>query len=569
MPRREVRRFEIPLRHDRFSIWVRLILICRREHGCNAPPIPVGIKLLFSWDNFSLDTDRRELRWGGQLRSIEPQVFDVLEYLLRNRNRVVSRDNLLSAVWSGRIVSEGTLASRINAVRIAIDDNGEDQRLIRTIPRKGFRFVGKVEEDIGTATFPSAATLSMAQATTDALALNCPSLAVLPFTNMSNDPEQDYFADGITEDIITALSRIRWLFVIARNSTFTYKGRAVDVKQVGRELGVRYALEGSVRYAGDRVRITAQLIDAVVGGHLWADRFDGRLEDVFDLQDRVTASVVSAITPKLEQAETERAKRKPTENLNAYDYFLRGMASFYRYTKEANSAALRLFHRAIDLDPDFGVAYGIAAQCYVQRYGNRWMIDPPQEIVEAARLARQAIELGRDDARALASAGNALDYLARDPQAGAVFIDRARTLSPNLAIAWLASGWVRVHLGDPEVAIPHFAQAMRLSPVDPMMFMMQTGTAYAHFYAGRSEEAASWAERAWREKPNWLPTLRLIAASGGLAGHCDDAQTAVARLHELDPEFRVSSIKGWSRATTRPEDLARLEEGLRKAGLPE
>src|SRR5262249_30188968 len=249
-------------------------------------------------------------------------------------------------------------------------------------------------EHIGAAALPAAAAPSLAQATTDSLPLpDRPSIAVLPFTNMSGDPARDYFADGMTEDIITELSRFRWLFVIARNSTFTYKGRAVDIKQVGRELGVRYVLEGGVRQTSDRVRITAQLIDATTGGHLWADRFDGPLEDVFDVQDRVTASVVRAIAPKLEQAETERAKRKPIENLNAYDYFLRGKASFYRYTKDANSEALRLFYRAIDLDPDFAAAYGMAAQCYDQRHGNRWMIDRSQEIVEAVRLARQAVEL--------------------------------------------------------------------------------------------------------------------------------------------------------------------------------
>src|SRR5262249_8593166 len=237
---------------------------------------------------------------------------------------------------------------------------------------------------------------------------------VLPFTNMSGDPGRDYFADGMTEDIITELSRFRWLFVIARNSTFTYKDRAVDIKQVGRQLGVRYVLEGGVRQASDRVRVTAQLIDATTGAHLWADRFDGRLEDVFDVQDRVTASVVCAIAPKLEQAETERAKRKPTENLNAYDYFLRGMASFYQITREAISEALQLFYRAIDLDRDFAAAYGMAATCYAQRRANRWMIDRSQEIAEAVRLARQAVELGRDDAVALWLGGVVLGVLTRD-----------------------------------------------------------------------------------------------------------------------------------------------------------
>ena len=260
-----------------------------------------------------------------------------------------------------------------------------------------------------------------------------PSIAVLPFQNMSGDPEQEYFADGIVEEIITALSRMRWLFVIARNSSFTYKGRAVDVKQVGRELGVRYVLEGSVRKAANRVRITGQLIDASTGAHLWADRFDGALEDIFDLQDQVTASVVGAIAPKLEQAEIERAKRKPTESLDAYDYYLRGMASFHQGTREANDEALPLFYRAIELDPDFASAYGMAAWCYAQRKMNGWVTDRAQEIAETARLARRAAELGKDDAVALCAGGFALAYVVGDLDDGGAMIDRALVLNPNLA----------------------------------------------------------------------------------------------------------------------------------------
>ncbi len=391
----------------------------------------------FLFEDCTVDTNRREIRRGTAVVSPGPQVFDLLVYLISNRDRVVSKDDLLEAVWRGRNVSEQTLTSHINAVRKAIGDSGDEQRLIRTVPRKGFRFVGEVQEGRVAAAFAVAPPPPAALVATEPLALpDRPSIAVLPFTNMSGDPARDYFADGMTEDIITELSRFRWLFVIARNSTFTYRDRAVDVKQVGRELGVRYVLEGGVRQASDRVRITAQLIDATTGAHLWADRFDGRLEDVFDVQDRVTASVVTAITPKLEQAETDRAKRKRTENLNAYHYFLRGMASFYRCAKEANGKALRMFYRAIDLDPDFAAACGMAAACYGQRYGNNWMIDPSQEVAEAVRLARQAVELGRDDAVALCTGGHVLDYLGRDPEAGAVFIDRARTLNPNLAPAW-------------------------------------------------------------------------------------------------------------------------------------
>jgi TolB-like protein/Tfp pilus assembly protein PilF len=325
-----------------------------------------------------------------------------------------------------------------------------------------------------------------------------PSIAILPFENMSRDPDQDYFADGMVEEIITALSRMRWLFVIARNSSFTYKGRTVDVKQVGRELGVRYVLEGSVRKAGNRVRITGQLIDTSTGAHLWADRFDGALEDIFDLQDQVTASVVGAIAPKLEQAEIERARRKPTDNLDAYDFYLRGLAGIHQWTKEGNDEALSNLDRAIELDPGFAVAYGMAARCYSQRKANGWVKDRALEVAQAERLARRAAELGRDDAVALCTAGLVLGYVVGDLDDGAAFTGRALVLNPNLAWAWVFSAWVKVLLGEPEVAIERFAHAMRLSPQDPQIFNMHSGTSAAHLFAGRYAEALSWAETAVR-----------------------------------------------------------------------
>ena len=395
-----------------------------------------------------------------------------------------------------------------------------------------------------------------------------PSIAVLPFQNMSGDPEQEYFADGVVEDIITALSRIRWLFVIARNSSFTYKGRAVDVKQVGREFGVRYVLEGSVRKAANRVRVTGQLIDVSTGAHLWGDRFEGALEDIFDLQDQVTASVIGAIAPQLEHAEIERAKRKPTDSLDAYDYFLRGMASYYGRTREAINEALPLFYKAIELDTNFASAYGMAAWCYAWRKINGWMTDRTQEIAETARLARRAAELGPDDAVALSRGAQALGYVVGDLDAATTFVDRALAINPNLAGAWYASGWVRVFLGESDVAIKHFAQAMRLSPLDPHSIGMQAGTAFAHFMAGRFDEASLWAGKAMWEHTNYLTTLFIAAASNALAGRPAEAQKALARLCELYPTLRVSNVKEWA-AFRRPEDLARLEEGLRKAGLPE
>src|SRR5215510_9105358 len=331
-----------------------------------------------------------------------------------------------------------------------------------------------------------------------------PSIAVMPFNNMSGDPEQEYFADGIVEEIITALSRMRWLFVIARNSSFTYKGRAVDVKQVGRELGVRYVLEGSVRKAASRVRITGQLIDTSTGVHLWAERFEGSLEDVFDLQDQVAASVVGAIAPKLEQAEIERAKRKPTASLDAYDYYLRGMAAVHLWTREGNEEALAHFQRAIELDPGFASAHGMAARCYSQRKAGGWVVDRARNIAEAERAARRAVELGKEDALALATSGMALAYVVGDLDDGAAFIDQALVLNPNLAWAWLFSGFVKAWLGEPEATIERVTRAMRLSPQDANFFNMQTAMAHAHFLAGRYAEALSWAEAAVRGHPNYV-----------------------------------------------------------------
>jgi TolB-like protein/class 3 adenylate cyclase len=360
-----------------------------------------------------------------------------------------------------------------------------------------------------------------------------PSIAVLPFQNMGLDPEQDYFADGVVEDIITALSRFSELFVIARNSSFTYKGRAVDVKQVGRELGVRYVLEGSVRKAGNRVRITGQLIDAIIGAHLWADHFDGSLDNIFDLQDEIAVSVVGAIAPKLQQAEIERAKRKPTGSLDAYDYYLRGVASLYRWTRDASDEALRLFYRAIDLDPEFGSAYGMAARCQIWRSANRW-ISEENEKLEAVRLARLAVVFGSEDAAALAAAGLALAYLANDLDAGATFIDRALAMNPNMATAWHFSCWIRIMLGLPDLALSHERRAMRLSPLDPLLGHMQTAAALAELCAGRFVEASLCAQKA-RNLANYPIGLGVAAASSALAGRLEEAQNAVARLRQLIP----------------------------------
>ena len=396
-----------------------------------------------------------------------------------------------------------------------------------------------------------------------------PSIAVLPFENLSGDPEQEYFADGMVEEIITALSRFRNLFVIARNSSFTYKGRAVDVKHVGRELGVRYVLEGSVRKGGDRVRITGQLIDASTGAHLWADRFEGRLAEVFDLQDQVAVSVVGAITRRLEDAEIERAKRKPTEDLDAYDYYLRGLAIANHMTRDANQEALQLFDHAIQRDPDFTLAHARAAYCYVQRKANGWIVDREVEVATAARLARRAIEIGRDDAVALSYGGHTLAYVVGDLDNGAAFVDRALVLNSNFAAAWASSGFMKLCLGEPDVAIDHEGRATRLSPFDPRLFVWQFITAFAHYCAGRHREAISWAENSLRDQPNFASAMRILAASLALEGRIGEAQKATARLLAADPALRASKLDDVMPPFRRPEDRVKFVEGLRQAGLPE
>jgi TolB-like protein len=395
-----------------------------------------------------------------------------------------------------------------------------------------------------------------------------PSIAVLPFQNLSADPEQEYFADGVVEDITMALSLFRWLFVIARNSSFTYKGRAVDMKQVGRELGVRYVLEGSVRKAGNRVRISGQLIDAETGAHLWAGRFEGALEDMFDLQDHVTSSVVAAIAPKLQREEIRRARRKPTENLDAYDYYLRGLASARRWTRDANAEARQLFRKAIELDPGLACAYGMAAWCCVRSKALGWMNERVQESAEAVRMARQAVLLGGNDPVALCMGGYALAFVAHEFDDAAAFMDRGLAVNPNTAQAWTLSGWLRVWRGEPDLALEHLGHAMRLSPLDPNMFGMHGGMAYAHFLAGRYDIAASSAETAMRDNPTFLLAMCISAASNALAGRPELAQRAMSRALACDPNPHASNLRDLA-PFRREEDFARFARALREAGLPE
>jgi adenylate cyclase len=399
-----------------------------------------------------------------------------------------------------------------------------------------------------------------------------PSIAVLPFQNMSGDHEQEYFADGVVEEIITALSRFKALFVIARNSSFTYKGRAVDVKQVGRELGVRYVLEGSVRRAANRLRITGQLIDASTGSHLWADRFEGAIQGVFELQDLVTESVVGAIAPAIDRAEIERVKRKPTDSLDAHGHYLRGLAKLYqfdiRHTVAALDDALHSFQRAIDIDPEFASAYAGSAACYVSaKAAGRRITATADEMIELKRLTQRATELGKDDAWALTLSAWAFAYSGRELHVGSGVIDRALALNSNLAEAWHCSGWIKNWLGQRDVALERFARAMRLSPFDPHIAFMKSGNAHCYFFLGHYDEAVNWAVLAFQDAAENQAVLRIKAASHMLAGQAEKAQEALARLRQLNPTLRVSNLKDVLGPYAR-EDLSRYEDALRRAGLP-
>ena len=395
-----------------------------------------------------------------------------------------------------------------------------------------------------------------------------PSIAVLPFQNMSGDPEQEYFADGMVEDIITALSRFKSLFVIARNSSFTYKGKAVDIKQVGRELGVRYVLEGSVRKAGGRVRITGQLIDSQSGAHLWADRFDGPLEDIFDLQDRVTTSVVGAIVPALNSAELNRAKRTPVENLDAYDCLLRGVAIFRQFTQEACTQALHLYYRAIELDPDFATPYGMATHYYSSSKLQGWDFDQERAEAEVRRLSERVSALGQNDAWALCTAGFSLVWVCREYDAGATFVDKAIAINPNLASAWMQRGAISTFRGEHEAALEQFSKVRRISPLGSDFHLTQGYAGIPHLFLGRYEEAARCALDASAHLANWLVGPLISAAANGFVGNTVEAQKGLAQLRRIRPDLRLSNL-GETFTYRRPEDLLKLVEGLRLAGLPE
>jgi TolB-like protein len=517
--------------------------------------------VILAFGDHRLDIARRELRRRGELVDLEPKAFDLLAFLVLNRDRVVSKDDMLRAVWQGRIVSESALTTRINAVRRAVSDDGVAQRVVRTFIRKGVRFVGEVTE-IADDRECAADAEPVVRPRSEK-----PSLAVLPFENLTGDPEQGYFVDGMVEDITTAIARFPWLFVIARNARLAFKGRAGDVKQVARDMGVRYLLEGSVRKAGNRVRIAGQLIDSVTGAHIWAERFDGTLDDVFGFQDRVAAGVAGAIEPKLRLAEIERAGRKPTANLDAYDLCLRAQAQVYKRTEQSMAESVRLARRALELDRSYAPAMARLGLSQMMRYQRHWIPAAGSEVEEGIRMARQAIAAGGDDPLVLDFAGLTLSVLAGDNDAALSALDQAIVLNPNFALAFGHRALVLAYLNQPEEAISSAEQAIRLSPFDPGMFSFCATLGVAHFAAHRYEVALRWAEEALRENCG-TPALRLKLSLCGYLDRAEEAADCILRFKAAGAEVTVAYLMSTVGKGAATALVAHLAEGLRKAGVP-
>ena len=522
----------------------------------------------FVFDNQKLDTDRRELRRGCGSISVEPQVFDLLVYLVRNHDRVVSKDDLIASVWGGRVVSESTMASRINAARKAVGDSGKDQRLIRTIPRRGFRFVGAVHAQPGDNQSTRGAEPALEEIPEQpraALPLpDRPAIAVLPFINMSDDPEQEYFSDGISEDIITALSKLRWFYVIARNSSFIYKGKSVPLKQIADELGVGYVVEGSVRKGGDRVRITVQLNDVTTGSHIWAEHYDRNLTDVFAVQDEITEAIVAAIEPQIYAAENFRARRKPPNSMDAWDLVMRALSHYWRVTRHDNLVAQALLEKAIAIDPNYGQALGVLATSHSFCAHMGWA-DMATALPVAERAAVAAIQADSEDPWAHnALAGVHLSRRRFDDSLSE--FELALRLNPNFSLAQGYHGLALSYCGRWEEGNAAARRALRLSPRDPLSALYYGICAYAQFVGRNYDEAMRLSREAIRQRGDFVGAHRVLTAAAGMAGQAEVAKLALQDLRRAQPNISLTWIANqmpWRHDADREHYL----QGLRSAGL--
>jgi TolB-like protein len=516
----------------------------------------------FLFTDHVLDTDRQELSRAGTGVPVEPQVFDLLLYLVENRERVVSKDDLFDNIWEGRIVSESTLTSRINAVRKAVGDSGRDQRLVRTVARKGFRFVGDVCES-KPETKPQENLIHLPNKD-NLLSLDRPAIAVLPFTNMSEEPEQEYFSDGISEDIITALSKLRWFYVIARNSSFVYKSKSVHLKQIGADLGVGYVVEGSVRKGRDRVRITVQLNDVMTGSHIWAERYDRNLADVFAVQDEITQAIVAAIQPQLYAAENFRARRKPPDSMDAWDLVMRALSHYWRVTRQDNVVAQALLEKAINIDPNYGQALGVLAASHTFSAHMGWET-MANAVPIAERAALAAIRADSEDAWAHYALASVYLFNRRFEDSLAEF-ELALGLNPNFSPAMGYYGVALAYCGRWEEGDRAARHALRLSPRDPFAAIYCGVAAYSQFVGRNYEEAIQLSREALRHRADFVGAHRVLTAAAAAAGLDDLASAALRELRRVQPNISLEWI-----ATEMPfkHEEGRLcyLDGLRRAGL--
>src|SRR5215469_10554064 len=517
-----------------------------------------------SFGPFCLDLRRAELRRDGQPVRLHRRALGILCALAEAKGEIVGKDELMARLWPSRVVEEGNLHVHVSALRKSLDERGEGHSFVVTIPGRGYRLAdltGLRSAQLAEGSLPSQLPLP-----------DKPSIAVMPFANLSGDPDQEYFADGMVEEIITALSRIRWLFVIARTSTFSYKGRSLDLKRIGRELGVRYVLEGSVRKGGGRVRISAQLIEAETGAHLWAAHFDGSLEAIFDLQDQVAISVAGVIEPALQAVEIRRALDRPRNDPTAYDLYLRALRATGSGEKKDYLEALDWLSRAIEQDATCGPALALSALYHTALSGSGWADDPEAPRQTAISLARRAVRNAGDDAGTLGRAAYALAYLGEDIDAATALIDRSLHINPSFADGWRWSGWLRLWAGLPDAAIDQFEKSLRLNPHAPLGgTLMANGV--AHFFARRLDQARTMLSLSLQQYPDWIPTNRFLAACYGHLGQLDEAKIIVKRLRALtpvvlpnadnwrDPEQREFYLSGLRLAMIATDDAASREPG--------
>jgi len=510
-----------------------------------------------------LDTDRRELRRGESSVPVQPQVFDILVYLIENRDRVVTKDDLLEAIWNGRIVSESTLISRINAARRAIGDDGDQQRLIRTIARKGVRFVGEVEKRQAVASSSLPIEKSPEPSATTVTLVDRPSIAVLPFTNMSGDTEHDFFVDGITEDITTALSRIRQFFVIARNATLRYKHELPDVREIAATLGVRYVVEGSVRRDAGRVRISAQLLDGRTGNHVWAERFDRKLDDIFAIQDEIGREIAGQIEPELGRAEYERTKATLPENLGSWELFHRGMALIAQRTRDGNAEARQLLERSLGLDPGFAPAHAAIAWSQAEDLFFGYAAHDPKDILDGAR---RAVTLDDRDALSHLALAWGLTF-SRRPESAINAARRAIALNPSFAHAYAILGRLLIHSGRCDEGIRQVEWALRLSPFAPSARQYLNILAVGHFYLGNDTKAIELAREAIQSFDTWAPHMIITSALGHLGDHAG-ATLEIDETQRHRSDFSIAQVLR-DYIVFDPSCLDRLVDGLRKAGVAE